>query len=166
MSKLNANVEKLTAHQEDKGKSVVFPAQPEQNPRGQNYNSSASGSGHHKQAKVVTVLRSGRVIENEKRVEEEKEELREEEEGTTDKPNQEEILREDFAEGQSKDEPPQVSLPAPYPQRLRKITQEDKSQDILELFKQVKINLLLLYAIKQVPACGKFLKDMCTVKRK
>ena len=72
MSKLNANVEKLTAHQEDKGKSVVFPAQPEQNPRGQNYNSSTSGSGHHEQAKAVTFLRSGRVIEKEKRVKEEK----------------------------------------------------------------------------------------------
>ena len=122
MSKLNANVEKLTAHQEDKGKGVVFPAQPEQNPRGQNYNSSASGSGHHEQAKAVTVLRSGRIIEKEKRVEEEREKLREEEEGTTDEPNKEESLRKETGEEPSKDEPPKVPLPAPYPQRLKKIT--------------------------------------------
>ena len=81
-------------------------------------------------------------------------------------PNKEESLREETGEEPSKDEPPNVPLPAPYPQRLKKITQEDKSQDILELFKQVKINLPLLEAIKRVPAYGKFLKDLCTVKRR
>ena len=98
MSKLNANVEKLTVHQKDLGKSVAFPAQPEQNPRGQNYNSSTSGSGHHEQAKAVTILRSGRVIEKEKRVEEEKEEQREEDDGTSDKPGKEEISRKESRE--------------------------------------------------------------------
>ena len=34
------------------------------------------------------------------------------------------------------------------------------------MFKQVKINIPLLNAIKQVPAYSKFLKDLCTVKRK
>lgn len=33
---------------------------------------------------------------------------------------------------------------------------------ILELFKQVHINLLLVDIIKQVPACTKSLKDLCT----
>ena len=66
-----------------------FQPKLEQNPRGQNYNSSASGSGHHEQAKSVTVLRSGRIIEKEKRVEEERDKLREEEEDTIDEPNKE-----------------------------------------------------------------------------
>ena len=105
MSKLNINVEKLTAHQEDKGKSVAFPTQPEQNPRGQNYNLSASRSGHHEQAKVVTVLRSGRVIEKEKRVEEEKEEQLEEIEGTSNKLKKEEISRKKSGEEQIREEP-------------------------------------------------------------
>ena len=35
-----------------------------------------------------------------------------------------------------------------------------------ELFKQVKINIPLLDAIKQVPSYAKFLKDLCSVKRK
>ncbi|XP_071694761.1 uncharacterized protein [Rutidosis leptorrhynchoides] len=35
-----------------------------------------------------------------------------------------------------------------------------------ETFKQVKINLPLLDAIKQVPSYAKFLKDLCTQKRK
>ncbi|GAV76453.1 hypothetical protein CFOL_v3_19927 [Cephalotus follicularis] len=36
----------------------------------------------------------------------------------------------------------------------------------MELFKQVHINLPLLDAIQQVPAYAKFLKDLCTTKRK
>ncbi|XXG44752.1 hypothetical protein AAC387_Pa02g0020 [Persea americana] len=38
--------------------------------------------------------------------------------------------------------------------------------EMLDVFKQVKINLPLLDAIKQVPSCAKFLKDLCTQKRK
>ncbi|XP_062164934.1 uncharacterized protein LOC133871512 [Alnus glutinosa] len=41
-----------------------------------------------------------------------------------------------------------------------------ENQDILEVFKQVKINIPLLDAIKQIPSYAKFLKDLCTVKRK
>ena len=37
---------------------------------------------------------------------------------------------------------------------------------IIEIFNQVKINVPLLYAIQQVPSYAKFLKDMCTKKRK
>ncbi|XP_062096956.1 uncharacterized protein LOC133802624, partial [Humulus lupulus] len=36
---------------------------------------------------------------------------------------------------------------------------------ILEVFKQVSINIPFLDAIKQIPAYSKFLKDLCTVKR-
>ena len=39
-------------------------------------------------------------------------------------------------------------------------------QEMLELFKQVHINLPLLDAIKQVPSYAKFLKDLCTRKRR
>ena len=37
---------------------------------------------------------------------------------------------------------------------------------ILEMFNKVKLNVPFLDAIQQVPAYGKFLKDMCTKKRK
>ena len=40
------------------------------------------------------------------------------------------------------------------------------NSEIFETFKQVKINIPLLDAIKQVPSYAKFLKDLCTVKRK
>jgi len=39
-------------------------------------------------------------------------------------------------------------------------------EKILETFNQVKINLPFLDAIQQVPIYAKFLKDMCTKKRK
>ena len=39
-------------------------------------------------------------------------------------------------------------------------------ENIMEVFKQVKINLPLLDAIQQIPSYAKFLKDLCTHKRK
>jgi hypothetical protein len=41
-----------------------------------------------------------------------------------------------------------------------------KIQAMMEVFKQVKINIPLRDAIQQVPAYAKFLKDLCTHKRK
>ncbi|GAV79885.1 hypothetical protein CFOL_v3_23348 [Cephalotus follicularis] len=41
-----------------------------------------------------------------------------------------------------------------------------RMDEMMELFKQVQINLPLLDAIRQVPAYAKFLKDLCTTKRK
>jgi hypothetical protein len=40
------------------------------------------------------------------------------------------------------------------------------NSEIFETFKQVRINIPLLDAIKQVPSYAKFFKDLCTVKRK
>ena len=57
-------------------------------------------------------------------------------------------------------------LPTPFPQRLQKDKQETQSQQFLELFKQVKINLPLLEVFKQVPTYVKFIKDLCTFKRR
>jgi hypothetical protein len=37
---------------------------------------------------------------------------------------------------------------------------------MMEVFKQVKINIPLLDAVKQIPSYAKFLKDLCTQKRK
>jgi hypothetical protein len=55
---------------------------------------------------------------------------------------------------------------APFPQRLLAPKKGTENQDILEVFKQVKINILLLDAIKQIPSYANFFKDLCTVKRK
>ena len=56
--------------------------------------------------------------------------------------------------------------PAPYPHRLRAPKKVNNHYEIYELFKQVKVNIPLLDAIKQISLVTKFLKDLCTVKRK
>ena len=42
----------------------------------------------------------------------------------------------------------------------------NNNSEIYELFKQVKLNIPLLDAIKKILSYAKFLKDLCTVKRK
>ena len=54
---------------------------------------------------------------------------------------------------------------APFPQRLDKGKKRKSTGEILEIFKQVSVNIPLLDAIKQVPFYAKFLKDLCTKKR-
>ncbi|XP_057953086.1 uncharacterized protein LOC131147600 [Malania oleifera] len=53
-----------------------------------------------------------------------------------------------------------------YPQRLKAPQKGRCNVEMLELFQQVKVNIPLLDAVKQVPAYAKFLNDLCTVKRK
>ncbi|KAL1077687.1 hypothetical protein V6Z11_D10G112200 [Gossypium hirsutum] len=55
---------------------------------------------------------------------------------------------------------------APFPQRLRKEKSDDVNAEILETFRKVQVNIPLIDAIKQVPRYGKFLKELCTSKRK
>ena len=55
-------------------------------------------------------------------------------------------------------------LKAPFPQRLAKGKKGKSTVEILEIFKQVSVNIPLL-TIKQVSSYAKFLKDLCTKKR-
>ncbi|RVW35225.1 hypothetical protein CK203_085841 [Vitis vinifera] len=59
-----------------------------------------------------------------------------------------------------------VSNHLPFPSAMQRHKVGDKTLEILEVLKQVKINIPLLDMIKQVPAYAKFLKDLCTVKRR
>ncbi|XP_062080417.1 uncharacterized protein LOC133785179 [Humulus lupulus] len=54
----------------------------------------------------------------------------------------------------------------PFPSRLRKTKKNEAEQEILETFLKVEVNIPLLDAIKQVPRYEKFLKELCTNKRK
>ena len=58
-----------------------------------------------------------------------------------------------------------ISVPPPFPQVLRKKKIFVNQTKMLEVLQQVKVNIPLLYLIKQVPTYAKFLKDLCTVKR-
>ena len=57
-------------------------------------------------------------------------------------------------------------IPAPFPQRLIPPPKVNQNFEILEVLKQVKVNIPLLDAIKQIPSYAKFLKDLCIVKHK
>ena len=54
----------------------------------------------------------------------------------------------------------------PFPNRLSNNKTNTQMEKIREMFNQVQINVPLLDAIQQVPSYAKFLKDMCTKKRK
>ena len=56
-------------------------------------------------------------------------------------------------------------MPPPFPQALKGKKKASNLTKILEVLRQVKVNIPLLDMIKQVPTYAKFLKDMCTVKR-
>ena len=57
------------------------------------------------------------------------------------------------------------SMPPPFPQALKGKKNTSNQTEILEVLRQVKVNIPLLDKIKQVPTYAKFLKDLCTVKR-
>ncbi|CAM8948488.1 unnamed protein product [Rhodiola kirilowii] len=57
-----------------------------------------------------------------------------------------------------------VSLPFPVPARAPKRYVMDK--DVWEIFSKVEINIPLLDAIKQIPRYAKFLKELCTNRRR
>ncbi|XP_052204029.1 uncharacterized protein LOC127809305 [Diospyros lotus] len=61
---------------------------------------------------------------------------------------------------------PDKPNPLPFPSRLSKSKKEDQEKDILEIFRKLEVNIPLLDAIKQVPRYAKFLKELCTNKRK
>nr|XP_027102989.1 uncharacterized protein LOC113724266 [Coffea arabica] len=50
--------------------------------------------------------------------------------------------------------------------RLAKTRKVEKEKELLDVFRKVEINIPLLDAIKQIPKYAKFLKDLCTHKRK
>ena len=56
-------------------------------------------------------------------------------------------------------------MPPPFPQALRGKKKAPKQSGILEVLRQVKVNIPLLDMIKQVQTYAKFLKDLCTVKK-
>jgi len=136
---------------QEKGK---FLSQPQQNPKGQyNANASSSGSQHMDQPKSVITLRSGKVIEKPilKPCEKDDESIYEDKEGVESKQCKEKT----------------DSLPALlFSHVMTKQRKVNHNSEIFETFKQVKINIPLLDAIKQVPSYAKFLKDLSTVKRK
>ena len=57
-------------------------------------------------------------------------------------------------------------MPPSFPQDLHGKKGIINALEILEVLRQVKVNIPLLDMIKQVPNYAKFLKDLCTIKKR
>ena len=132
-----------------------LPSQPISNPKGHYMaESSTKPETFPEQAKSITTLRSTKMLNQ------------------PDLTQKFELAKPEDEKNEERKEPiSQAPTPrAPFPKALESPVFLDKKSlkmnEMLELFKQVQINLPLLDAIKQVPAYAKFLKDLCTQKRK
>ena len=126
-----------------------FPSQTLPNPKGIHEVGSSNNSGMD-EVKAIITLRSGKEVDQPmpKPVEESKqgEELQ----------SEHILLKEDSMK---------YSMPPPFPQALRGKKKASQQAGILEVLRQVKVNIPLLDIIKQVPAYAKFLKDLCIIKK-
>ena len=168
LNDVRSQITKLTSStgnfQKEKGK---LPSQSIQNPQSQNsVGVSGPSEGTFEHCKAVTTLRSGKVVNKtiptkEPLQESKSESVRDDE--VSDKPY---VPRTNVIDGEPEEDKASHISPAPYPHRLRTPKRVNNHSEIYELFKQVKLNIPLLDAIKQIPSYAKFLKDLCTVKRK
>ncbi|CAN6552261.1 unnamed protein product [Malus baccata var. baccata] len=55
---------------------------------------------------------------------------------------------------------------APFPSRFAQTIKDEAEKDILETLRKVQVNIPLLDAIKQVPRYAKFLKELCTTRKR
>ena len=83
-------------------------------------------------------------------------------------PNQQKKARRQEAELEElviKEDAVKKRTPPPFPQALKIKKKAINQVEILEVLRQVKVNIPLLDMIKKVPTYAKFLKDLCIVKR-
>ncbi|XP_023730543.2 uncharacterized protein LOC111878271 [Lactuca sativa] len=115
-----------------------LPAQTEKNP---------------KHSACAITLRNGKEYEGPKMIEEEEEMELEKEDEKSKTP--------------SKQVPIEAKVTPPlFPSRLNKSKREREDNEIMEMFRKVEVNIPLIDAIKQVPRYAKFLKELCTSKKK
>ena len=126
-----------------------FPSQTLPNPKGIHEVGSSNNS-RMDEVKAIITLRSGKEVDQPmpKPVEESRQE--------------EELQSEHIL---LKEDSMKYSIPPPFPQALRGKKKASQQAGILEVLRQVKVNIPLLDIIKQVPAYVKFLKDLCTIKK-
>ena len=156
----------------EKGK---FPSQPSQNPKGVHEVETQDGeSSNLREVKAVITLRSGKEVDQPLPNVEPDEELRSKRPLIKESKSQEEKSGKKSASKSSIEEEPRIvikedmmkkHMPPHFPQALHGEKEIKNSSEILEVLRQVKVNIPLLDMIKQVPTYAKFLKDLCTVKR-
>ena len=133
---------------QEKGKFLLHT---QQNPKGVHEIANLSKTAPKMDdVKAVITLRSGKKVEQPmpKPFDEAKERQDEEPERI--------VIKEDMMK---------KSMPPPFPHALRGKKRANNQSEILEVLRQVKFNIPLLYMIKQVPTYAKFLKYLFTGKR-
>ncbi|RVW37865.1 Transposon Tf2-2 polyprotein [Vitis vinifera] len=127
-----------------------------------------------REVKVVITLRSGKEVDQPLPKVRQDEELMSKKTLVKESNNQEEKSGKKSASKSSIEEEPMIvikedmmkkHMPPHFPQALHGKKEIKNSSEILEVLRQVKVNIPLLDMIKQVPTYAKFLKDLCTVKR-
>ena len=147
--------------QQEKGK---LPSQTIQNPQGQNsVGVSRPSDDTFEHYKAVTTLRSGKIIDKTIQPKETIQDVQNEPLGDDEVSDKPYVPREDVEP--EKDKASHVH-PAPYPHRLRAPKKVNSHSEIYEFFKQVKLNIPLLDAIKEIPSYANFLKDFVHCKKK
>ncbi|BBN67230.1 hypothetical protein Prudu_17S000100 [Prunus dulcis] len=167
MNKLEVQVGQIASSLSNRA-SGTFPSQMEVNPR------------HQEHAKAIHILRSGKQVDNKVGDASEEQEDGENVEIIQPQHGQPTASNKQSINAPGKSTGPKVSsnanqVPistnafrpiAPFPSRLSKSKKDQGLDEIMETFKKVQINIPLLNAITQIPKYAKFLKDLCTNKRR
>ncbi|XP_023743058.2 uncharacterized protein LOC111891222 [Lactuca sativa] len=90
----------------------------------------------------------------------------EEEELVIEEPPKKDEKKEEMVEKKKSEEKEAKITPPPFPSRLSSNKKEREDSEIMAMFRKVEVNIPLLDAIKQVPRYAKFLKELCTSKKK
>ncbi|CAN6540810.1 unnamed protein product [Malus baccata var. baccata] len=146
ISKLEAQVGQIAAAMSER-EPGRFPSQSEANPRGK------------EQVNAIRTLRSGKPYDRREEVVQPKDQEVNDKEAA---PLPSSPLATPIPDPRLTNYDP----PMPFPQRFQRQRKDKNMLDILEQFKKVQINIPLLDAIAQIPSYAKFLKGLCTNKRK
>ncbi|RVW13757.1 Retrovirus-related Pol polyprotein from transposon 17.6 [Vitis vinifera] len=145
-----------------------FPSQPHQNPKGVHEVESHEGeSSQMKDVKALITLRSGKKLRSQhpshmlrRRRDKERGGNGRQKREISEKKKDYDSTMNAIQEGASKEEMLKKSTSPPFPQALHGKKGIRNASEILEVLRQVKVNIPLLDMIKQVPTYAKFLKDL------
>jgi hypothetical protein len=163
IAKMETQIGRIASHlgEREKGK---LPSHPVPNPKLQFHSGGSSNAVHGQEhVQAVVTLSSGRQVDNQVVLPEENLAAQE---GRGSGSIEERGAEPPIAAPTIEILPMSFIPKAPFPDRLLAPKKGGKFEDILEVFKQVQINIPFLDAIQQVPSYAKFLKDLVTAKRK
>ncbi|WJZ82859.1 hypothetical protein VitviT2T_002583 [Vitis vinifera] len=154
-----------------------FPSQPHQNPKGIHEVEAYEGeSSQVRDVKAMITLRSGKEVElpipkphdeiESERETKKREEIKEKKKWSSGrKEDHDSTVNEDPEKIVINGDMMKKHMPPHFPQALHGKKGISNASEILEVLRQVKVNIPLLDMIKQVSTYAKFLKDLCTIKK-